>query len=151
MIVTTVTVHLSSYCLQDHPWGLVGYTWRDISDRAGRLGYELFVKTRYSLVLTNAAFIHREYLKIYTESLPASASKLISRYFNCEDIAMNYVISDHCRCSAVYRVKPEHFKLLQTVGIAQRKGHIGKRDICLTEFAKTYGRRPLSKPTTCVW
>ena len=109
------------------------------------------VYTRYSLVLTNAAFIHREYLKIYTESLPASASKLISRYFNCEDIAMNYVISDHCRCSAVYRVKPEHLKLLQDDGIAQRKGHKEKRHSCLAEFATVYGRRPLDKPAQCVW
>ncbi len=136
---------------KDHPWGLVGYTWREISDHGERLRYELFVKRRYSLILTGAAFIHREYLKIYTESLPASASKLISSYFNCEDIAMNYVISGHCRCSAVYRVKPEHFKLLQKIGIAQRKGHMEKRHSCLTEFAKVYGRRPLSKPAKCVW
>ncbi len=88
---------------------------------------------------------------MYTKSLPPPVNKLVADYFNCEDLAMNYVISDHCRCSAVYRVKPKHLKLLQKVGIAQRKGHMEKRDKCLTEFAKVYGRRPLSKPTTCVW
>jgi len=56
-------------------------------------GFELLPENAYSMVLTGAAFVRREYLAEYLSSLPASVHALVDRLQNCEDIAFNMMVS----------------------------------------------------------
>lgn len=47
----------------------------------------------YSLTLTRFAFLHRDYLKSYTDEIPAEIRNAIDKQFNCEDIAMSLWVS----------------------------------------------------------
>ncbi|KAM7535456.1 hypothetical protein Aperf_G00000096652 [Anoplocephala perfoliata] len=47
----------------------------------------------YSMVLTGAAFIHRYYLHAYTNEMPAQIREIVEQELNCEDIAMNFLVS----------------------------------------------------------
>ena len=46
-----------------------------------------------SMVLTGAAFVHKYYLYMYTYYLPQAIRDLVDEYMNCEDIAMNFLVS----------------------------------------------------------
>lgn len=45
------------------------------------------------MVLTGAAFIHKHYTYLYTHWLPQAIRDKVDEYMNCEDIAMNFLIS----------------------------------------------------------
>jgi hypothetical protein len=48
----------------------------------------------YSIVLTKAAMLHRDYLNMYDNIIPKSFLDFIDSHRNCEDIAMAYIISE---------------------------------------------------------
>jgi len=50
-------------------------------------------ENEYSMVLTRAAFLHRDYLYMYTKYLPREIYKEVENNFNCEDIAMSLFVS----------------------------------------------------------
>ena len=47
----------------------------------------------YSLVLTKASILHRDYLKEYDATVPAAFLTHVDSVRNCEDIAMAHVIA----------------------------------------------------------
>lgn len=46
-----------------------------------------------SMVLTGAAFFHKYYTYLYTYTLPQAIRDKVDEYMNCEDIAMNFLVS----------------------------------------------------------
>lgn len=46
-----------------------------------------------SMVLTGAAFVHKYYLYLYSYWLPQAIRDKVDQYMNCEDIAMNFLVS----------------------------------------------------------
>jgi hypothetical protein len=59
----------------------------------------------YSIVLTKASLLHRDYLKAYDEVIPKAMLAHIDKAKNCEDLAMAYVIALKVRmllCSFCY-------------------------------------------------
>lgn len=46
-----------------------------------------------SMVLTGAAFFHKYYTYLYTYWLPQAIRDKVDEYMNCEDIAMNFLVS----------------------------------------------------------
>lgn len=45
------------------------------------------------MVLTGAAFVHKYYLYLYSYWLPQAIRDKVDQYMNCEDIAMNFLVS----------------------------------------------------------
>lgn len=128
--------------------------WRHYSNGANSsIRYSYHVQDRYSMVLTGAAFLHKDYLRMYTESLPSEISKMVSELFNCEDIAMNFLVSNHCQCSAAYKVHAKEFVMTSQTGISTTSGnHTSERSTCLKTFSSAFQKNPLiSKPRNCVW
>jgi hypothetical protein len=81
-----------------HPDRIVGFNARShLSDPDSSVQWEYSMVrqgNRYSLTLpSKAAFIHRDYLDLYTAALPRSIYKHIDENFNCEDVAMSYFVS----------------------------------------------------------
>ena len=46
-----------------------------------------------SMVLTGAAFFHKQYSYLYTYWQPQEVRDLVDEYLNCEDIALNFLVS----------------------------------------------------------
>jgi hypothetical protein len=53
----------------------------------------IWLKGFYSIVLTKACFLHRDYLVLYTEHMPAAVRDKVDAGRNCEDIAMQFLAS----------------------------------------------------------
>ena len=68
--------------------------------------YEYTLRNKnYSMVLTGAAFIHKEYLRLFNETLPQGIRDFIDFFFNCEDIAMNLLVANHTGGNAGLRIQ----------------------------------------------
>ena len=68
----------------------------------------------YSMVLTGAAFVHRQYIRMFNDRsvVPRAVYDLIDLRNNCEDIAMNVMVGQYLlgemgrpHCSGLF-VKP---------------------------------------------
>ena len=49
------------------------------------------------MVLTGAAFYHKYYSYVYTHVMPAVIRETVDSFMNCEDLAMNFLISHMTR------------------------------------------------------
>ena len=49
----------------------------------------------YSLVLTGASFVHKDYLKMFNETVPWEIHEMIDCKMNCEDLAINVMVGDY--------------------------------------------------------
>ena len=56
----------------------------------------------YSIILTKAAFLHHKYFDMYTNIMPVSIREYVDENRNCEDIAMQYLISNHTGLPPLY-------------------------------------------------
>ncbi len=148
--MTNLILLICVFSFQTHPWGIVGFTGRDYTRlRNGTFRYKPSVNPDMSMVLTNAAFVHKEYLRMYTYSMDSRISDLVTELFNCEDIAMNFLIAYFCQCESAYLVSSAGMVNLGIKkGIWTRPGHTYKRHQCVDTFAKVYGRMPLHKKVT---
>ncbi|XP_061878819.1 exostosin-like 2 [Entelurus aequoreus] len=109
---------------------------------------------KYSMVLISASFFHRRYLHMFQEQ-PAAVHALVDATRNCDDIAMNFVVSMHLRKlsgasrpSGVF-VKPVDMRNLEKdassgfQGLWHRPEHLLQRSYCLNRLAHIYGVMPL--------
>ena len=107
------------------------------------------------MILTNTAFLHKDYLLMYQQQLPEPSHHLVDKLFNCEDIAMNFVVQDHCDCAGTVYVKnrhsidhlSDHAPKLEghAKGISKDTNHMTERHMCLNQFASHYKKMPLRK------
>ena len=133
-----------------HSYGLVGYhiNMRSHLEREeGTYTYDPHLpNSRHSMALTQCVFMHREYLRMFTERAPQAMTQTIDSWMNCEDIAMNMIASEFCQCSAVFKVKRGIFReqeMNKKTGLHFRSNHYQRRSDCLTSFAKYFTPFPL--------
>lgn len=106
------------------------------------------------MVLTKAAFLHHEYLAYYTERMPPAIRNMVDEKRNCEDIAMQFMISNITKLPPIY-VKGRLEDLGALNGISTSKsvvgaGHMDARSQCLNDLVKIYGGNPLVSSHTIV-
>ena len=134
-----------------------GYeTWRSMPDRIvgwpSRAHYlvnnEWFYDSTWandaSLVLTGAAFYHNYFNYLYTEKSPEMPRDWVDEQMNCEDIFMNYIVTNATR-KAPIKITPRKFFKSPTKSISAKTGHITARSECVTLFQKYF---PDLKPFT---
>ncbi|GAA5981896.1 hypothetical protein JCM10908_004658 [Rhodotorula pacifica] len=76
---------------------IVGFTGRDFEDKGnGEWAYTVRPKETYSMVLSNAAWLRREWLdKYWEDSTEMEALRnYVDKVFNCDDILINYLVSN---------------------------------------------------------
>ncbi|XP_053609228.1 exostosin-3-like [Plodia interpunctella] len=99
-----------------------------------------------SMVLTGAAFIHRYYMWAYWRILPQAMRDYVDELMNCEDIAMNFLVSHITRKPPV---KPAAQGTMQSNSsgsyrkLSHSKYHYRDRHKCLQFFTKVMGYNPL--------
>ncbi|KAG7526466.1 exostosin-like 2 [Solea senegalensis] len=113
---------------------------------------------KYSMVLIGAAFFHHRYLQLFQEQ-PVAVHALVDETQNCDDIAMNFVVSLYLRKhlksigrinrpSGVF-VKPVDLRNLEKEassgyqGMWHRPEHLLQRSYCLNRLTQIYGFMPL--------
>ena len=100
---------------------LVGYVARAHGyDKLRKRSYyrrtALLSGEKYSIVITSSAFLHINYLYIYTNSAPREIIEFVNKYQNCEDITMVAVMTmyleniDKPQCTCLW-IKEEMIEL----------------------------------------
>ncbi|XP_057712493.1 exostosin-like 2 [Corythoichthys intestinalis] len=109
---------------------------------------------KYSMVLIGASFFHARYLKLYQDQ-PEAMHSLVDTTQNCDDIAMNFVVSMYMRTvlndtrpSGVYIMPLDMVNLEMQArsgfkGMWLRSNHFKQRSYCLNRLAQIYGVMPL--------
>ena len=94
----------------------------------------------YSIVLLRAAFLHRDYLDLYTNNMPKHIINFVAENFNCEDIAMSYLVS---HLTSKPPLLADSWSIDSMIKLHSAKGistgdtkHKLKRHYCVTQFAK---------------
>mmetsp|Transcript_9283 Transcript_9283/g.13987 ORF Transcript_9283/g.13987 Transcript_9283/m.13987 type:complete len:358 (-) Transcript_9283:75-1148(-) len=103
----------------------------------------------YSIILTKAAFLHHIYLDMYTNKLPKEVHSFVDTNRNCEDIAMQFLVSNHTGLPPLF-VKGHLNDLGALGGISTSQNvitasHMDERSNCLNELVKIFGKNPLVK------
>lgn len=115
----------------------------------------------YSLVLTKAAFLHRNFLKSYTTDMPQEIRDYVDENRNCEDIAMQFLASNLTGKPPIF-VRGHLTDLGVFKGISTKSWtkltHMKSRGQCLNDFVELYGGvMPLVKgrivagPASSLW
>lgn len=132
--------------------------WREFPDRLvgfpGRMHvwdeetrnwkYESEWTNEVSMVLTGAAFHHKFYSHSYTYMMPAAIRDWVDAHMNCEDIAMNFLISAYTHEAAVKVTPRKHFKCPNCdKSIWNNTDHFQRRNDCLNYFVDVFGFMPL--------
>lgn len=97
-----------------------------------------------SMVLTGAAFIHKYYMYLYTHWLPQAIRDKVDEYMNCEDIAMNFLVSHITRKPPVKVTSRWTFRCPGCpISLSEDDTHFQERHKCINFFTQVFGYTPL--------
>lgn len=117
-----------------HSWDISKNEWEYNSDYCCEL----------SMVLTGAAFFHKYYMYLYTNWMPQVIKDKVDEYMNCEDIAMNYLVSHITRAPPVKVTSRWTFRCTSCDdALSESHHHFEERHICINYFTKVFGYMPL--------
>ncbi|CAJ0582700.1 unnamed protein product, partial [Mesorhabditis spiculigera] len=123
---------------------IVGFPARYHAEFGGELYYNSNKTCQYSMILTGYAFIHKNYFNAYTHSMVSDVRNHVDSVMNCEDIAMNFLVSHITRKPPI---KVTSKWTLRCPNCAEKlsddDGHFNKRHECIRLFTKIYGYNPL--------
>ncbi|KAL7546862.1 hypothetical protein ACHAWF_010189 [Thalassiosira exigua] len=127
------------------PERMVGFdARRHVEDNGPTWKYGTTIRTNwYTISLTRAAFLHRDYLNLYTDALPREIYAYVARNFQCEDVAMSFFVShltggkppllaDRWAAKSLVQLYSER-------RISWGSSHQSARDKCVDDFATTLG------------
>lgn len=132
---------------REHRDRIVGFPGRyhawDLNFNNGFL-YNSNYSCELSMVLTGAAFVHRYYLWAYWRTLPAAIRDYVDEYMNCEDIAMNFLVSHITRKPPVKVTSRWTFRCPGCpVTLSADETHFHERHKCIQFFSQVMGYTPL--------
>lgn len=158
-----------------HPNALVGFFPRlashaiDSKNPIRRIYHTwpfVYFRHRFNIILTKASFLHRKYLDMYfdEEENPKEVLDYIDKHFNCEDIAMAFLIARKTK-NALKDAKSQGYCRdcpLFTNGLITDKGlrngistsggklnplgHMGERSKCLSFMTDVYREKGWEYP-----
>lgn len=121
-----------------HAWDLDHKSWLYNSNHSCEL----------SMVLTGAAFFHKYFAYRYTYSMPERIREIVNEYTNCEDIAMNFLVSHITRKPPIKVTSRWTFtcagcSMLPSAALSESNSHFLERHKCINLFTQIYGYNPL--------
>ncbi|KAL0880397.1 hypothetical protein ABMA27_002833 [Loxostege sticticalis] len=119
-----------------HVWDNVTNSWRYHSEWTNQI----------SMVLTGAAFHHKIWSWYYTYKMPGEIRQWVDEHFNCEDIAMNFLVANVTRKPPIKVTPRKKFKCPEctnTEMLSADARHMSQRSACVDRFAAVYGRMAL--------
>ncbi|XP_070503866.1 exostosin-3 [Chironomus tepperi] len=130
---------------REHRDQIVGFPGRFHAwDVNGAWNYNSNYSCELSMVLTGAAFFHKYYTYLYTYWLPQAIRDKVDEYMNCEDIAMNFLVSHITRQPPVKVTSRWTFRCpVCPVSLSEDDTHFQERHKCINFFSKVFGYTPL--------
>ncbi|XP_072932904.1 exostosin-2 [Epargyreus clarus] len=119
-----------------HVWDNVTSSWRYHSEWTNQI----------SMVLTGAAFHHKIWSWYYTHKMPREIRDWVDDNFNCEDIAMNFLVANVTRKPPIKVTPRKKFKCPEctnTEMLSADARHMTQRSACIDRFARIYGHMAL--------
>ncbi|KAM7288912.1 putative exostosin-1 [Ixodes scapularis] len=136
---------------QSFPERIVGFPARSHywDDTKAAWGYSSKWTNEYSMVLTGAAFYHRYYQEMYSRWLPESLRQTVDAAHNCEDILMNFLVSQVTRLPPIKVTQRKQYREAATSPATAYPSpwndpdHFVQRQACLNTFVTHWGHMPL--------
>lgn len=112
-----------------------------------RCWWRVWLHGTYSIILTKAAILHHDYFAMYQSPEQKPVRELVDKRWNCEDIAMQFLIANQTSLPPIY-VKGNIGDQGAIGGISTNKNivkaaHMQDRGRCLNDLEKIYGKMPL--------
>ncbi|XP_052236593.1 exostosin-like 3 [Dreissena polymorpha] len=112
--------------------------------RHGGWHYNSNYTCEMSMVITGAAFFHKYYSYLYSYTMAAAIREKVDEYMNCEDIAMNFLVSHITRKPPVKVTSRWTFRCPGCPQqLALDESHFSERHKCINYFVEIYGYMPL--------
>ncbi|XP_033121610.1 exostosin-like 3 [Anneissia japonica] len=126
---------------------IVGFPGRfhawDLVNKDGFL-YNSNYSCELSMVLTGAAFFHKYYSYVYSYIMPKVIRDKVDEYMNCEDIAMNFLVSHITRKPPIKVTSRWTFRCPGCPdALSLEDSHFNERHKCIQFFTKVFGYTPL--------
>jgi len=99
--------------------------------------FNVLLHQTYNIILTKAAMLNRKYVYEYTNELNPAVKSVVEQYKNCEDIAMQYLISSHNNSAIFIRGNIFDFGSLGGVSTSLNS-HYLERNKCLELFSNLF-------------
>jgi len=131
---------------REHRDRLVGFPGRFHAwdANATNWNYNSNYSCELSMVLTGAAFYHKYYSYLYSYSMPEAIRDMVDDLMNCEDLAMNFLISHITRQPPVKVTSRWTFRCPGCpVSLSEDDSHFQERHKCINFFSRVYGYNPL--------
>nr|XP_033793552.1 exostosin-like 3 isoform X1 [Geotrypetes seraphini]XP_033793553.1 exostosin-like 3 isoform X1 [Geotrypetes seraphini]XP_033793554.1 exostosin-like 3 isoform X1 [Geotrypetes seraphini]XP_033793555.1 exostosin-like 3 isoform X1 [Geotrypetes seraphini]XP_033793556.1 exostosin-like 3 isoform X1 [Geotrypetes seraphini]XP_033793557.1 exostosin-like 3 isoform X1 [Geotrypetes seraphini] len=117
-----------------HAWDIPHQSWLYNSNYSCEL----------SMVLTGAAFFHKYYAYLYSYVMPQAIRDMVDEYINCEDIAMNFLVSHITRKPPIKVTSRWTFRCPGCPqALSHDDSHFHERHKCINFFVNVYGYMPL--------
>ena len=117
-----------------HAWDAPHHAWLYNSNYSCEL----------SMVLTGAAFFHKYYAYMYTYAMPQVIRDMVDEFTNCEDIAMNFLVSHMTRKPPIKVTSRWTFSCPGCpVALSESDSHFEERHKCMNIFTDAFGYNPL--------
>ncbi|VDO91524.1 unnamed protein product [Heligmosomoides polygyrus] len=142
--------------LKQHEIVFAFRVWRENRQRVvgfparhhARYGQEMYYNSNHtcqlSIILTGAAFLHKSYLHAYTHDMPEAIRRHVDEVTNCEDIAMNFLVSHITREPPIKTTSKWTLRCPTcTETLSQDESHFHERHECIRLFTRIYGYNPL--------
>ncbi|KFM64862.1 Exostosin-2, partial [Stegodyphus mimosarum] len=104
--------------------------------------YESEWTNEISMVLTGAAFYHKYYSYLYSNSMPGDIKEWVDDHMNCEDIAMNFLVANVTSKAPIKVTPRKKFKCPECTNVEMLSAdviHMAERSECINRFAQSYG------------
>lgn len=133
---------------REFPDRLVGFPSRVhlYGNESNKFKYESEWKNNISMVLTGAAFHHKYYSYLYTYNMPGHIRQWVDDNMNCEDIAMNFLISNVTGKGPIKVTPRKKFKCPECTNsemLSSDTLHMVERSECVNNFVRAYRSMPL--------
>uniref|UniRef100_A0A1I7VFN5 Exostosin family protein n=1 Tax=Loa loa TaxID=7209 RepID=A0A1I7VFN5_LOALO len=130
---------------RENPDRLVGFLPRAVVFNESTKLYEYHTEwaSSMNIILMGAAFYHKYYGMLYHELLPPKIIEYVERNKNCEDIAMNFLISSVTGKSPLKVTPREKFVYSSHVNNDISSSWNAQRSICINSFISYFGYNPL--------
>lgn len=133
---------------QENPGRIVGFFPRaHLFQMASRSWGYTKLPDRYSIMLTKMMLLHTDYLFRYTCGAPPGVKEYVDRGMNCEDIAMNFVVTAHSgQGPLLVEGNPRDWgdtrnsdDGMAAIGLSARPDHRKDRGACIAAFQRLWG------------
>lgn len=136
---------------------IVGVFGRDFAEQKDESLVYANDQRSYSIMLTKFLFVHRKYLQVFPQVVPQKTMQYINEISNCEDIALNMVVSKLSGLSPVnvnvtaidygdsraYSKNDAKLEAVRVSALSIRSSHKGQRSECLSNFKADFGENYL--------